>query len=119
MARLTTSNGRDYSFSFERQSDGTIRAYITGQPDYGSQSTAASDTHRKGGADGRYYIDWPEPLYLEAEAKEAAGEWAKRNDLYIDTGNWVPYKKIAQEPLAHDELPSGAVSDARKWRGKR
>jgi hypothetical protein len=107
MSRLTTSNGHDYSFAFERQSDASIRPYITSQPDYGSQSTIASDTHRAQDEQGRYYVEWDEPIYTVAEAKEVAGEWAKRTDVYIDTGDWVPYKKVAQSAIAEDDIPEG------------
>ncbi len=107
MARLTTSNGRDYSFSFERQLDGSIRAYITDQPDYGSQSEAASETHRTKDEDGRWYVGWEEPLYTVAEAKEVAAEFAKRTDVYLDTGDWVPYKKTSQLVPAQEEISDG------------
>ncbi len=106
MARLTTSNGREYSFSFERQNDGSIRPYITNQPDYGTQSTAASDTHRQKDEQGRWYIAWDEALYTTAEAKEVAAEFARRTDVFIDTGDWVPYKAAEPAP-AHDEIPEG------------
>lgn len=110
MTRLTTSNGRDYSFSFERQLDGSIRPYITGQPDYGSQSEAAAETHRVQDEDGRWYVAWDEPLYTVAEAREVVAEWAKRNDYYIDTGDWVPYKKSARlRPTEQEELPDDAI----------
>jgi len=109
MSRLTTSNGRDYSFSFDRQLDGSIRVYITSQPDYGSQSGAAAETHRMQDADGRWYVPWEEPLYTVAEAKEVAAEFAKRTDVYIDTGDWVPYKQTPQQEPAQEGIPDGAV----------
>lgn len=103
MARFTTSNGRDYRFSFERQLDASVRTYITGQPDYGSRSDAAAETHRAQDVDGRWYVPWEETLYLVAEAREAAAAWAKRTDVYIDTGEWIPYKETAQEQLPAQE----------------
>jgi hypothetical protein len=103
MAIFTTSNGRDYEFDFERRLDGSIRLFITKQPSYGSRSEEASDTHRAQDEDGRWYVPWDEPLYTVAEAKEAAAAWAKRTDVYIDTGKWKPYKKTDQQQPAHEE----------------
>lgn len=99
MAIFTTSNGRNYKFSFERQLDGSIRPHIADQPDYGSRSDAALKTHRMQDEDGRWYVPWEEALYTVAEAKEAAAAWAKRTDVYIDTGEWIPYKRTEEQPL--------------------
>jgi hypothetical protein len=46
MAVYETSNGNIYEFSFERQLDGSIRAYIVKQPDYGSRESSCHITHR-------------------------------------------------------------------------
>jgi hypothetical protein len=55
---FTTTTGNTYGFSFESQSDGTVRAYIDRMPSYGSRSTSLHDTHRR--IDGsRYYVCQP------------------------------------------------------------
>src|SRR5437764_13645230 len=110
MARLTTSNNRDYEFTFERQLDGSIRPYTTKQPAYGSRSDGLAETHRAKAEDGRWYVPWDEPLYTVEDARAAAGEWARRNDYYIDTGEWVPYTGTAQQESAQDEIPPGRFS---------
>src|SRR2546425_9623756 len=101
MAKLTTSNGRDYEFAFERQLDGSIRPFIVKQPGYGSRSDGASETHRNQDEDGRWYVAWHEGLYTVADVKEAVGEWAKRTDVFIDTGEWKPYT-TAEHPLLQE-----------------
>ena len=102
MAIFTTSNGNTYEFSFERRLDGSIRPYITKQPSYGTRSDTASETHRAQDEDGRWYVPWEEPLYTVAEAKEAAAAWAKRTDVYIDTGVWKSYKKAVEQPAQEE-----------------
>ena len=110
MTICTTSSGNTYEFSFERQLDGSIRAYITSQPDYGSQSDTAAETHRMQDEDGRWYVAWDEALYTKEEAKEVAAEWSRRTDVYINTGDWVPYKKSAQgRSAAQEEVPDDAI----------
>ena len=110
MARLTTSNGRDYAFTFERQLDGSIRPYITEQPAYGSRSDGLAETHREQDEEGRFFVAWDEPLYTVEDAKEVAGEFSKRTDVYIDTGVWKPYKKAALPATTQEnEIPEGTV----------
>ena len=50
----------------------------------------------------RWYVPWEEPLYTVAEAKEAAAAWGKRTDVYIDTGEWIPYTNTGEQPLAQE-----------------
>jgi hypothetical protein len=85
MASLTTSNGNYYEFSFEQQSDGSIRIYIDYQPSYGYRSSDSHITHRN--KDGnRYYICVLDQPRTVSEAKVIAEEWAKRTDRYIRSG---------------------------------
>jgi hypothetical protein len=82
---LTTSYGNTYEFSFERQSDGSVRTYIERQPSYGSRSSAPGIVHRN--KDGnRYYICVLDQPRTVSEARVVAEEWTKRNDRYIRTG---------------------------------
>jgi len=85
IATYQTSNGNSYTFSFERQRDGSIRPYIDRQPCYGMRNASLSATHR-GYAAGRFYIDWATPLSTEAEAKKLAVLWSECTDVYISTG---------------------------------
>jgi len=81
-----TRDGRaDYEFSIERQSDGTYTSFIVSQPDYGSRSTGAHDTHRLSTRD-RHYVCWDRPLRSEEEAKSVAALWADATQEYIRTG---------------------------------
>jgi len=89
MASYTTSRGRTYEFSFERQSDGSIRPYIVRQPGYGSRNSSSLATHRLYNGN-RPYICWTKKLTSESEAMQVAAGWAVRNDVYIDTGAWKP-----------------------------
>lgn len=76
----------DYEFSFERQSDGTWRAYIESQPSYGFlRSSDAHTTHRLSDG-GRQYVCWTHPLRSEAEAREVAALWADKTQEYISSG---------------------------------
>jgi hypothetical protein len=82
-----TRDGRaDYSFSIERQRNGTYRPYITAQPDYGRRSTGTHETHRLTGEGGRQYICWNRALWSEEEAKSVAALWADATQTYIRTG---------------------------------
>jgi hypothetical protein len=90
MSTYTTSNGNTYEFSFERQSDASIRVYIDRQPSYGSRHTDPHNIHRNSEG-GRYYICWDTPLYSLSDAKEVAAGWAKRTDRYIRSG--VPFER--------------------------
>ena len=92
MATYTTSNGNTYEFSFERQLDGSIRAYIVRQPDYGSRDSSCQTTHRLKEGE-RYYVCWTKNLYTMAEVKQVGADWAKRTDRYIKTGK--PFKQDA------------------------
>ena len=81
----TTSYGNTYEFSFERQSDGTVRAYIDRQPSYGSRDADPHKIHRN--QDGnRYYVCVQTQPRTVSEAKVIAEEWAKRTDRYTRSG---------------------------------
>lgn len=77
----------DYGFSFEKQSDGTWRAYIVSQPSYGSRNTSAHATHRLTSG-GRHYVCWTRPLYSEEDARQVAAKWADCTQTYIRTGRF-------------------------------
>src|SRR5213083_1098696 len=95
MTAYTTSNGNTYEFSFERQSDGSIRAYIDRQPSYGSRDTDPHKIHRN--KDGeRYYVCWDRPLRSMSDAKEVAAGWAQRTDRYIRSG--VSFERPGSTP---------------------
>ena len=82
----TTSYGNTYEFSFERQSDGSVRAYIDRQPSYGSRDTDPHKIHRNLDSN-RYYVCVQEPMpRTVSDAKAVAEEWAKRTDRYVRTG---------------------------------
>jgi hypothetical protein len=87
--KYTTTRGRTYEFSFERQYDGSIRPYIVSQPSYGTRSTSVNTTHRLHD-NGRPYICFTAKLTTMKDAAAVAEGWAKRTDLYIDTGVWKP-----------------------------
>ena len=83
-----TQDGRaDYGFSFERQSNGSWRAYITSQPSYGSLDTSSTATHRlTDDSSEQKYVCWDRALRSEAEAQEVAALWADKTQEYIRTG---------------------------------
>lgn len=86
MVYYRTRDGRaDYGFSIERQSDGTYRPYIASQPDYGSRSAGAHETHRLSDG-GRKFVCWDRALHSEEEARTVAGLWADATQNYIRTG---------------------------------
>jgi hypothetical protein len=86
MAVYTTSRGRTYEFSFVPQPDGSIRPYIVRQPSYGSRDSSCTATHRL--YDGsRPYICFTGKLRTTKEAAAVAEAWAKRTDVYIDSGD--------------------------------
>jgi hypothetical protein len=81
----TLDGTKDYAFSFEATSDGTIRAYIESQPDYGERDRSLHATHRLQGG-GRYYICW-EPLpRTEEDARAVAARWGECTERYIKDG---------------------------------
>ncbi len=95
MTFYTTSNDNTYEFSFERQSDGSVRAYIDRQPSYGSRDTDPHKIHRN--RDGnRYYVCWDTPLKSMHDARAVAEQWAKRTDRYIKSG--VPIERPGNTP---------------------
>lgn len=85
-AYYRTRDGRaDYYFSFEEQSDGSWRAYIEQQPEYGSRPTGSHETHRL--SDGqRRYVCWTTSLESLEDAKHVAALWADSTQDYIRTG---------------------------------
>jgi len=101
----TTSYGNTYEFSFERQSDGTVRAYIESQPSYGYRDTDPQKIHRN--QDGsRHYVCVLEPIPRTiSEAKVIAEEWARRNDRYIRSG--VSFDAPGRSPAENNECKGG------------
>lgn len=79
----------DYGFSFERQSDGSWRAYIVSMPSYGWRDTSLHITHRLRDSDDRYYVCWSQPLRSEADARKVAALWADLTQEYIKTGRTI------------------------------
>lgn len=81
-----TKDGRaDYRFSYERQSDGTWRAYILNQPGYGGRDEGAHPTHRL--SDGtRKYVCWSAPISTFEQAKKVSALWADATQGYIRSG---------------------------------
>ena len=74
-----------YEFAFEKQSNGSWRAYIEDQPDYGSRAAGAHSTHRL--SDGnRKYICWDSRINTLEEAKQVAAVWSDKTQEYIRTG---------------------------------
>src|SRR6266571_3190752 len=90
-ATFTTSFGNVYEFSFEQQTDGSIRPYIVRQPSYGSRDINPHTIHRLKDGD-RYYVCWTTLLKSMNEAMKVAGEWARYTDRYIRTGTPFPTK---------------------------
>ena len=105
MSTYTTSNGNTYEFSFENQSDGSIRPYIVRQPSYGSRDTDPHKIHRNKDGD-RYYVCWKTPLQTMSDARSVAEGWAKRTDRYIRSG--VPFDTPATKSN-RDETPRARV----------
>ena len=95
MSTYTTGYGNTYEFSFEKQSDGSIRPYIDRQPSYGSRDTDPHKIHRN--KDGnRHYVCWEPPPRTLHEAKAVAEQWARRTDRYIRSG--VPIERPGSSP---------------------
>lgn len=84
-----TKSGQSYfSFSYEAQPSGEVRAYIESQPSYQTRPTGSHPTHRYN--DGRYYIcmgDHP-PSNLN-DAIKYSKSWAERTERYIRTGKEI------------------------------
>lgn len=85
-ATYTMGNGRVYAFSFEYQLDGSIRAYILKQPDYGAQDASLLTTHRVKDSEGRLSIAWNKSLLTRGEVIKVAEQWARQTEQYITTG---------------------------------
>ena len=84
--KYRTKDGQaDYSFSFERQSDGSWRPYILSQPDYRGRSPDSHSTHRLPDG-GRNYVCWRGVLRSEQDARQVAKKWADATQDYIKTG---------------------------------
>lgn len=82
-----TKDGKvDYCFSFERQPDGSYRAYIQRPPSYRSRCHCPQCTHRNEDQWGRRYVCWTSKLWSEADAKAVAAKWAECTQDYIRTG---------------------------------
>jgi hypothetical protein len=85
--RYRTRDGlADYGFSIERQSDGSFRAYIVSQPDYGPRGTSSHSTHRHTDFRGRSYVCWSEPMRSTEDALRVSAEWADATQDYIRSG---------------------------------
>lgn len=75
----------DYWFSFEKQSDGSWRAYILSTVDYRGRADGCHATHRL--RDGsRPYVCWTTPLYNESDVRAVAAIWADNTQRYIRFG---------------------------------
>jgi hypothetical protein len=84
-----TNDGRaDYGFSLERQTDGSLRPYITSMPSYGSRDTGLHTTHRLSEGN-RYYVCWSRSLHSEQEVKDVVSLWADLTQTYIRTGTSI------------------------------
>ena len=81
-----TKDGRaDYGFTFEKQWDGSLRAYIDSMPSYGSRDTGAHTTHRLSSG-GRHYICWNRKIYDEDDLRAVVALWSDATQKYIRTG---------------------------------
>lgn len=76
----------DYGFSFERDSNGTWRAFITSQPSYRGADDGLHATHRLRSTDGRYYVCWTGSIYSLDEIMAVARLWADATQDYIRYG---------------------------------
>lgn len=81
----TKSGGSYFSFSYEQQRNGEVRAYITSQPSYQGRATDAHSTHRYGVGSRPYICFGSTPTNLSA-AVEGSKTWAERTERYIRTG---------------------------------
>ena len=78
----------DYKFSFEKQSDGSLRAYIEGMPSYGARDPDRRVTHRN--TDGsRMWVCWDTPIYREDELRQIVAVWSDLTQTYIKTGKTI------------------------------
>ena len=84
----TLDGEQDYGFSFETQSDGSYRAYITDMPSYGNRDTRLVTTHRLKEED-RYYVCWTQPLYNQEDLSKVVALWADSTQEYIKTGRTI------------------------------
>ncbi len=84
--KYRTKDGQaDYGFSFEKQNDGSLRAYIDSMPSYGSRSTSLHTTHRFPD-NGRHYVCWDRSIYDEEDLKKVVAIWCDTTQTYIKTG---------------------------------
>lgn len=85
----TKDNEPDYGFSFEKQPDGSWRAYIVRQPWYDGHPDGSHATHRL--TDGaRKYVCWNQPIRSLPEMKTVAALWADCTQTYRKTGRFAP-----------------------------
>ena len=90
VAIYRSGGGEDYAFSFERQSDGEVRAYVQAMPGYGARPADLHSTHRRRDGNGRYFVCRdPPPRTMEAAMRVAAA-WAELTDVYQRTGRPFP-----------------------------
>lgn len=75
----------DYGFSFERQADGSWRAYIEDQPGYLGHAEDQHSTHRMID-DGRPYVCWTSALLSYADVTKVAALWAEATERYRKNG---------------------------------
>jgi hypothetical protein len=76
---------RDFHFSFEQQADGSWRAFIVGDIQYGGRPDDCHSTHRLTDG-GRHYVCWTRPLRTEQEARDVAALWGDKTQRYIRFG---------------------------------
>jgi hypothetical protein len=82
----TRDGSADYAFTIEQQADGTYRAYVAYQPDYGNRTTDGHSTHRYQAPDGRKFICWSKSIRSEQDALRVSAAWADATQEYIKSG---------------------------------
>ena len=81
----TKSGKNRFSFSFEKQSNGTVRAYVSRQPSYRGRPRDGHSTHRYGVNSRPYVCYEPQPRSLKS-AINVAKKWSDKTERYIDRG---------------------------------
>ncbi len=75
-----------FRFTLVRCADGSYRAYIRAQPEYGDRSADLNSTHRLSDGRNGFYVCWaPAPRDAQRMLK-VARLWAERTARYIATG---------------------------------
>ena len=82
-----TKSGRNtFSFYYEKQSNGEVRAYITSQPSYRGRATGSHSTHRYGVGSRPYVCFGNSPPRDLQSAIKYSKSWAELTERYIETG---------------------------------